>query len=297
MSAYDERNGEAPVSSRTATALGGGAILLWSMLAALTSLKGPTVLPFQTTALTFAVGGTSLLALAITRGRQHALRLNGPALALGVYGLFGFHAFYFAALRLAPVAEASLIVSLWALLTVLLSSLLPGHRLQARQIIGAALGLLASVVLIGGVTTEVSRADSLLGLSLALVCAVVWASYSVASRLFVTVRSENLALPCLATSALAFVCSLAMEEWIWPADPAVWAAIVFLGLGPIGGALLLWDIGMKRGNIPLLGVLAYGAPMLSTGLLVICGLANPSGSLALACALMVAAAAIAAERS
>ena len=38
-----------------------------------------------------------------------------------VYGLFGYHSLYFAALRLAPPAEAQLICSLWALFIVLFS--------------------------------------------------------------------------------------------------------------------------------------------------------------------------------
>ena len=78
-----------------------------------------------------------------------------------------------------------------------------------------------------------------------------------------------------------------------PADGLVWAALAALGLGPLGAAFLLWDIGMKKGNVPLLGVLSYAALILSTGLLVALGFAGPAWSLALACALMVAAAVIA----
>jgi drug/metabolite transporter (DMT)-like permease len=282
--------------AHTATALGCGAILLWSTLATLTSLKGRTVPPFQTTAMTFAIGGLLLLTVAIVRGGRNALRLDGPALALGVAGLFGFHALYFAALRLAPAAEASLITSLWALLIVVLSGLLPGHRLQAQQLFGALLGLVASAVLIGGGMTVEIGAEQMLGLLLALACAVVWAGYSVASRLFADVPSESLAWPCLATAVLALVCSLALEDWVWPVDRVAWMALVLLGLGPVGGAFLLWDIGMKQGHMALLGVLSYAAPILSTSLLVVCGLATPSASLALACVLMVAAAGIASER-
>lgn len=297
MSAQDEHAGAALVSYRMANALGVGAILFWSTLASLTSLKGPAVPAFQTTALTFAIGGASLFAFAIVRGRWTVLRFNPAAFALGVYGLFGFHVLYFAALKLAPVAEASLIASLWVLLTVVLSTLLPGHRLHARHLAGGALGLVASAVLVTSGMTEAIRADQLLGLTLAFACAVVWASYSVASRLFAAVPSESLALPCLATAALALMCALVFEEWAWPAERATWTALVLLGLGPVGAAFLLWDIGMKHGNIALLGILSYGAPILSTGLLVICGLANPSASLAVACALMVAAAGFATDRS
>ena len=41
----------------------------------------------------------------------------------------------------------------------------------------------------------------------------------------------------------------------------------------MGAAFLLWDIGMKSGNVPLLGVLSYASPILSTALLVALGLA------------------------
>jgi drug/metabolite transporter (DMT)-like permease len=284
------------VSPRTATAFGFGAILLWSTLAALTGLKGPAMPPFQTTAITFAIGGTLLLVLAIVRGRLRALTPNAHAFALGVYGLLVFHALYFAALRLAPAAEASLIASLWALFTVLLSALLPGHRLRSRHMIGAVIGLAASVLLVGGLGVGGLTAEQSLGLALALGCALVWASYSVLSRLIASAPSESLALPCLATAGLALLCALLFEDWIWPTASSTWVALGLLGIGPVGGAFLLWDVGMKRGNIALLGVLAYAAPVISTCLLVAVGLAVPSLSLAVACAMMVIAAFVAIER-
>src|SRR5262245_2395890 len=110
----------------TATALGMGAVLLWATLASLTALKGP-VPPFATTAIVFAIGGALMVLVAILRGRAALIRPTSASLALGIYGLFGYHALYFAALSLAPPAEASLITSLWALLTVLFSGLLPGQ--------------------------------------------------------------------------------------------------------------------------------------------------------------------------
>ena len=277
-----------------ATALGFGAILLWSTLATFTALKGPAVPPFQTSAITFAIGGGLLLALALARGRAHLLRPAAGPFALAVYGLFLYHALYFAALRLAPAAEAGLISSLWALLTVLMSGLLPGHRLAARHIAGAVLGLVAAGVLVtGGQAGTAEAAARHLGLALALACAFVWASYSVASRLFAATPSESLALPCLATAALSLACNLSFEGWSGPLSAATWVALIALGLGPVGAAFFLWDVGMKRGNIALLGVLAYASPILSTALLVLVGLAQPSLALGAACLLMVGAATVA----
>ncbi len=290
------------MSPNTATALGVGAILLWATLASLTVLKGP-VPPFQTTAVVFAIGGALIVLVAALRGRAALLTPTAASLALGIYGLFGYHALYFAALSLAPPAEASLITSLWALLTVLFSGLLPGHRLRLAHIVGALLGFAAAVLLVHdrlGAGPDPAQglgrdlADARWGYLLALGCAFVWSSYSVTSRLLAEVPSESLAAPSLITAVLAGLCSLMFETWSAPAGWAAWAALVGLGLGPLGAAFLLWDIGMKKGNVPLLGVLSYGALILSTALLVVLGFAEPTWSLALACALMLVAAVVAA---
>jgi drug/metabolite transporter (DMT)-like permease len=289
-------NSSTPISPKAATALGVGAILLWATLASLTALKGPLP-PFQTTAIVFVIGGVFIILVAAARGRAGMLRPTWASLALGVYGLFVYHALYFAALSLAPPAEASLITSLWALLTVLFSGLLPGHRLRVTHVAGALLGFTAAILLVHDKLGAGSgAAGARWGYLLALGCAVVWSSYSVASRLLAAVPSESLAVPSLITAVMAGLCSLAFETWVAPAGIASWAALVGLGLGPLGAAFLLWDIGMKQGNVPLLGVLSYAALILSTALLIALGFAEPAWTLAAACALMVAAALVATRK-
>jgi len=282
------------IHPKVATGLGFGAILLWSTLATLTTLKGADVPPFQTTAITFAIGGTILLALAAVRGRWFALTPHPKAFALALYGLFAYHALYFAALKFAPAAEANLIASLWALLTVLMSGLLPDHRLRIRHVLAAVLGLTAATLLVGNADTASGASSSRsLGLILAFACAFVWASYSVMSRLVAAIPSESLALPCLATAVLAIICNFVFEGWGSIPSATSALALLLLGVGPVGAAFMLWDIGMKQGNIATLGVLAYASPVISTVLLIILGLAEPSWSLAIACVLMVLAAVIA----
>ena len=280
-----------------ATILGAGAILLWATLATLTVLTGP-IPPFQTTAIAFAIGGSVVALAALTRGRAHLMRPTPASLALGVYGLFGYHSLYFAALRLAPPAEAQLICSLWALFIVLFSGRLPGNRLKAAHVLGALLGLLAATLLVWPKLGAGSPdARSMVGFALAFGCALVWSSYSVASRLFAAVPSESIAVSCLATSLLACVCSSLFEQWTWPEGAVAWAALAALGLGPVGAAFLLWDIGMKQGDVSLLGVLSYAAPIAATALLVVLGLAAPTWMLGLACGLMVLGAVIATRTS
>jgi drug/metabolite transporter (DMT)-like permease len=279
-------------SSRTATALGMGAILLWASLATLTTLKGP-IPPFQTTAMVFTIAALVAALIALLRGRLDCIRPTAASLALGVYGLFGYHALYFAALKLAPPAEAHLISSLWALLTVLLSGLLPGAGLRWRHVLAAFLGLGAAAILVVGKIDLTQAGAVRVGFALALGCALVWSTYSVALRLLAGVPSESIAVSCLATAVLALGLSLAFEQWTMPQDRTAWLALLGLGVGPVGAAFLLWDIGMKGGSVPLLGVLSYASPIISTVLLVLLGYAEAAWTLAAACALMVLAAVIA----
>lgn len=276
-------------TSAAATLAGCGAILLWSTLATLTVLRGQLP-PFQTTAITFAIGGCCIGLAALLRGRAHLIRPTLASLALGVYGFFGYHALYFAALSLAPPAEAHLLNSLWALFIVLFSALLPGHRLSPRHIAGALLGLAAATLLVANKLQGVpGGGGAQLGFALALACALIWSSYSVASRLVAAVPSESLCVTALVTATLAFLCSLAFEQWITPAGPSAWAALIAMGLGPVGGAFLLWDIGMKKGSVATLGVLSYASPVLSTLLLIGLGLSDASAALWIACTMMVIA--------
>jgi drug/metabolite transporter (DMT)-like permease len=276
-----------------ATLSGFGAIALWALLALFTAASG-AVPPFQLAAMTFALGGSFGAATWLTRpGAREALRQPWPVWALGVGGLFGYHALYFAALRLSPPAEAGLIAYLWPLLIVVFSGLLPGERLRAAHVAGALLGLLGVVVLGLGRDGFALEARHAPGYLLAGLCALVWSGYSVLSRRFSAVPTDAVAGFCLATAALSLLCHVLFETTVWPETAAQWLAMLGLGLGPVGAAFYLWDIGVKRGDIRLLGVASYAAPVLSTAILVLAGYAEPTGALALACLLIAGGALVA----
>jgi drug/metabolite transporter (DMT)-like permease len=279
------------MSTQAATLTGLGAIALWSLLALFTAATGK-VPPFQLAAMTFAIAGVFGIAAAAARGRLAQARPTRAGLALGLYGLFGDTALYFAALKLAPPAEANLVHYLWPLLIVLFAALLPGGRLQPRHLVGAVMGLAATALLVGG-RFGGAGANAPLGFFFAALGAFVWASYSVASRRLAEVPTETVAITCLAAGGLAALCHLAFETTLWPASASQWLAVVGLGLGPIGAAFFLWDMGMKRGDVPFLGVASYAAPVLSTLVLVLAGYAEPTAALAASCALIVAGALIA----
>jgi drug/metabolite transporter (DMT)-like permease len=148
-----------PMTPRTATLIGLTAILMWSLLSVMTVATGK-IPAFQLAAMTFAIGG--LVGLLTWIGRSEAARsLRQPLVvwAVGVGGLFGYHALYFLALRFAPPAEAGLLNYLWPLLIVLFSSFLPGERLAVHHIIGAVLGLVRVGDLFGAVAPAESGAN------------------------------------------------------------------------------------------------------------------------------------------
>lgn len=98
---------------------------------------------------------------------------------------------------------------------------------------------------------------------------------------------------CLATAAPSLICHLAFESTLWPRGSTGWLALLALGLGPVGDTFYLWGIGVTRGDIRL--PFSYAARVLSTLALVLAGYTEPSRSLALACALIVAGPLIAAK--
>lgn len=281
------------MTTNSATLVGLGAVALWTLITLLTAMTG-AVPPFQLAAMTFAIGG-GLGALSWLRRPDPLAALSQPPVvwAVGIGGLFGYHALYFAALRIAPPAETGLINYLWPLLIVLFSALLPGETLRVRHIVGAGLGLAGvAALLLGGAGPE-ARPEFLPGYLCAAGAAFVWAGYSVLSRRFGAVPTDAVVGFCLATAALSALCHLAFERTIWPAGALQWAALVLLGLGPLGAAFYLWDVGVKRGDIRLLGVASYAIPVVSTLILVAAGYAEPSAALGLACLLIAAGAAIA----
>jgi drug/metabolite transporter (DMT)-like permease len=282
------------MSRMRATFVGFGAVLLWALLAVLTVQAGP-VPPFLLASLSLAIGGLVGVAWTARSGRGLApLRGVRPVVWLvGIAGIFGYHFFYFTALSLAPAAQASLIAYLWPLLIVLLSGLLPGERLRPLHLVGAVLALAgAALILLPGVT---GAAGSAAGYLSALGCAVTWALYSVASRRLGETPTETVTIFCLASTLLAALAHLALETTVWPQGPGAWVAVALLGLGPVGLAFYLWDVGVKRGDIQLLGTMSYAAPLLSTLILVLAGAAEPTANLAAAALLIAGGAALAAR--
>jgi drug/metabolite transporter (DMT)-like permease len=177
----------------------------------------------------------------------------------------------------------------------LFSALLPGERLAPHHVIGALLGLAGTVLLFAGNRGGSFAAGQVPGLIAAFIAAFVWATYSVLSRKLKSVPTDAVAGFCLATALLAALVHGMIEATVWPETSAQWLAIAALGVGPVGAAFYAWDIGMKRGDIRVLGAASYATPLLSTAFLTIAGYAEPSFSIAIAAVLIAGGGLIAAK--
>lgn len=277
-----------------ATAIGFSAVLMWSLLALFTIGSAP-VPPFLLNALTFGIGGVLGLVWTLRNGLDRLRGISWRVYTFGIVGLFGYHALYFTAFRIAPAAETGLMAYLWPLFIVLLAGLLPGEKLRPLALVGAVVAFAGAALIVLG--RDAGGAATGLGLGLGFLCALVWAGYSTLSRRLGDVPTESVTVYCIGTAVLSLAVHFVLEETVWPIGAGGWLSVLALGVGPVGAAFFTWDIGMKKGDIQLLGVASYAAPLLSTLALIAAGITSASWTILAAAVLITGGAALAAKAS
>ena len=271
-----------------------GAIALWASLAAL-GVSLAHVPPFLLTGLGLLAG--SVIALPLSRFDFRQWRVPPATLAVGVYGLFGFHFLLFVALQNAPPVQANLVNYLWPLGIVVMAPLfLPGMSLTPRHLLAALLGFGgAALAILGGQPAETGASLWAWGYIPALMAAFIWSSYSLLTKRVQPFPTSAIGTFALVSGVLALLCHV----WLEPAvalSGTDWALIALLGLGPLGGSFFLWDAALKRGDARQIGVLSFITPLLSTLVLLTLRGEMPSLSVGLAAVMIVSAAVIATRR-
>ena len=277
----------------TSTLCALGAIALWATLASLGVLLGQ-VPPFLLTGIALLIGST--LALPRVLHTPHLWRVPARTLALGVYGLFGFHFLLFIALRHAPAVEANLVNYLWPLFMVVLAPLLlPGMRLRAIHVLAALLGFCGAALAIRGARPDgPGTAIWAWGYLPALGSALIWSSYSLLSQRVAPFPTAAIGLFGLTSGLLSLLCH-------WLLEPPVslslreWLLLGVMGAGPLGSAFYLWDKALKRGDARQIAILSYLTPLASTALLMLSSGRALSPSIALAALLIIGGAVLGAR--
>ncbi|REG86454.1 DMT family transporter [Marinomonas pollencensis] len=254
-----------PSASPQATIIGSIAILLWSTLALFTT-QANAVPPLLLLALTFGVASVLFFIVYLFKGelRRSWRKTPTSAMVMGGLGFFLYHFCYFYAFQHAPPVEAGLIAYLWPLLIVLMVGMSRGNSLLWTHLVGAVIAFIGTGIMLQSRSQGSQIEGTALGYTAAFACAFLWSGYSVSNRRFAHVPSSSVLWYCAITTLLAAGSHLALEPSQWSFSASTWVAIIGLGFGPVGIAFFCWDMGVKRGNLSLLGVLSYTAPALST---------------------------------
>ncbi len=239
-----------------------GAIALWVSLAALgVALKH--VPPFLLTGIALLIG--SLVALPLSGFNWRVWRLPWTTVALGVYGLFGYHFLLFMALRDAPPVQANLVNYLWPLgMVVMAPVFLPGTQLQTKHLAAGLVGFVGAALAITGEQSLSSLITTpRWGYLWALAAAFVWASYSLMTQRVARFHTAALGLFGLISGLLALLCHAVLEP-VTVLSVQDGYFLVAMGLGPLGAAFYLWDAALKLGDARHIGLLSFLTPLGST---------------------------------
>jgi drug/metabolite transporter (DMT)-like permease len=264
-------------------------VFVWATLAPL-GVSVQHLPPFFITGCGLIVGGLLAVPTLIRSGHW---RIAPGTAALGIYGLFGYHALLFAALQWAPPTAANLVNYLWPMGIVVMAPLFVanltftwGHALAA--VVGFAGSALA---IVGNHALEWPDARAMTGYGFAFAGAIIWSTYSLLSKRRSHVPTASIGAMCLLAGSL----SLLMHVWLEPSvSPTLrdWGLLALLGLGPVGGSFFMWDKALKSGDARQAGLWAFFTPVMSTALLALQSGTALSANIAIATLLIVASAVI-----
>lgn len=241
--------------------------LCWSGGWIASKLGVTAVPPLELSAIRFAIAGVLLVAIArLTGARLGTERLGLIALS-ALFGVFGYNAFVFVGLTMAPVSDAGLIVpTLVPVLTAIFATTV-GEPLTREKIAGfvvSALGV-ALVIVAGGTLAAGMSSERLIGDLMQVAGAACWAVYGVIGT--ITLRTGSplgvVGLSALIGSAMLFplgflehgyrdVPSWPMQAWLSIGYLVVFATI-------IGFVLFYWAV--RRFGAGLGAMTSYLVPI------------------------------------
>lgn len=265
-----------------------GAILCWASLPAATGSGLKELSTEELMFYSFSSAAIFLYLQDLISLRTVKIYLPGFRVSLmGVWGIFLYHYVYYLALDRAPLAEGAILATTWSFWIVVFSSLLLFKKLKVSIVVTALVGLIGAGLVIGAGKELSFSLSHMTGYLLALLCGLIWSSFSVAlSR--VKVEKE----PMTAFTVYAALLSAGLYAVTMPHGLPSWQALgsaVYLGCVPLGLSFFLWNRAMTGGNVVVIGFLSYLTPPLAVLLVGLIHGQQVSGQVLVGMAVIIAA--------
>ncbi|TVO33881.1 DMT family transporter [Vibrio algivorus] len=286
---------ENPASSeRSALLYGLAAVLLWSTVATAFKLTLQEFSPIQMLFVASLVSVAVLLLICTVKRTLPQLAstfLANPKyfILLGLVNPLAYYLILFKAYDLLPASQAQPLNYSWAITLTLMAALFLGQKIRKQDWLACALGYLGVLIIATKGDVFALSFDSPLGVGLALLSTLLWASYWI-------LNAKNKADPILVV-LLGFLVSLpfsALLVWCeglsWETiSMRGWLAVTYVGLFEMGVTFVLWLTALKcTQNTAKVSNLIFLSPFISLILLsqIIGETIYPSTLIGLVCILL-----------
>ncbi|MGB4107581.1 MAG: EamA family transporter [Alphaproteobacteria bacterium] len=267
------------------TLIGLGAVGIWCLTTVLVAYIS-TVPPLELVGTVFLLG-YFFLTLIQFYNRENIAGYWRQPLKYYIFwlGTAGFYTILiFTSYSLVPLFEANILNHTWPVLLIVFTAMLHNERVTALQIFGGIIGFVGVIAVFMPSGDVPLFGDFHFGHALAIGSAALWAVYSAFAKK-INYPVGFLAPVFLAFSLICFVLHAALEPTIWPRN-LEWIAILLLGLGRV--SYLMWDYGMKHGDVVFLASICYFLPLATSLLLIAFGFGPAKPMIGIGAALIVA---------
>ncbi|CAM2960465.1 DMT family transporter [Vibrio neptunius] len=261
------------MNERRALGFGLSAVLLWSTVATAFKLTLAELTPIQ---MVTAASGVSALALTTVCALQGKLSLLSSTffanpwyyLLLGLINPLAYYVILFKAYDLLPASQAQAINYSWAITLTLMAAVFLGQTIRKQDWIACTLSYFGVIVIATKGDVLGLSFESPLGVGLALLSTLLWASYWI-------LNTKNKADPIVGVLlgflvAIPFAIGLSLYEGTsWNSISLQgWLAVSYVGLFEMGVTFVLWLSALKlTQNTARISNLIFASPFISLALL------------------------------
>jgi drug/metabolite transporter (DMT)-like permease len=224
--------------------------------------------PLEISTVRFVIAAIVLAAIALVMRADLGRGSLRPVIFAGAFGYFGYNAFVFVGLTMAPASDGALIVpTLIPVLTAIAASFV-GERLTATKLAGFAVASAgAALVIAAGQTGDEISSRRLVGDVLMLLGAGCWAVYTVLGTIALRSRSPLAVVTIAAPIGAALLFPLAFLEkgyadvagW----SVAVWLNVLYLALAGSVASFILFYWVVRRVGAGVAAMTSYFVPVLT----------------------------------